>query len=233
MVRMTRFVAVVGVCWIATVPAASADPITVTSGVLVAPRPPLPGGSASLVGTRGFFLQSTVTTGEGRVDVLTNCDPCFPGATLSVAGILSGSAFNGVATLDGNTYTNLSGVDVPTSIYMEFFGKTVMPAFQNADVVVTLPFSMMGVFNLPATQEVLRGRGVASVFLRPNIFNDTIQEWRAQRVLYDFSDQATVPEPSTMLLVGGGLLALARHARRRHCPSTSASTSKWPSRTRS
>ena len=215
MVRISRVAVVLGMCWLAVVPAAFADPISITSGVLVAPRPPLPGGSASLVGTRGFFLQSRVTTGEGRVDVLTNCDPCFPGATLSVAGILSGSAFTGVATLDGNTYTNLSGVDGPTSIYMEFFGHTVMPMFQESDVVVTLPFRMMGFFNLPGTQEVLRGRGLASVFLRPQNATGVGPEWVAQRVLYDFGDQSAVPEPGTMILVGSGLLVLARRARRR------------------
>jgi hypothetical protein len=171
------------------------------------------------VGTRGFFLQSRVTTGEGRVDVLTNCDPCLPGATLSVAGVLSGAAFSGLATLDGNTYTDLNGIADPTSIYMEFFGATVMPAFQNADVVITLPFRMMGFFNLPSTQEVLRGRGLASVFLRPQMNADMPPEWRAQRVLYDFSDQSTVPEPSTMMLVGAGLIMTARQIRRRYAPS--------------
>jgi PEP-CTERM motif len=215
MTRMSRLVAGAGLCFVAVVPAAFADPVTVTSGVLIAPRPPLPGGSASLIGTRGFFLQSKVTTGEGRVDVLTNCDPCLPGAMLSIDGILSGSAFSGVATLDGNTYTNLSGIDGPTSIYMEFFGRSVMPELTDADVVVTLPFRMMGFFNLPGTQEVLRGRGLASVFLRPQIVTGTPPEWRAQRVLYDFSDQAAVPEPGTMILVGSGLFAVARRARRR------------------
>jgi hypothetical protein len=100
---------------------------------------------------------------------------------------------------------------------MEFFGKTVFPDLQEGEVLVTLPFSMMGVFNLPGTQEVLTGRGLASVVLqRATVASDVPPQWAGKSVVYDFSNQATVPEPSTMVLVGGGLLALARRAKKRY-----------------
>jgi hypothetical protein len=198
------------------VPSSSAEPVTITSGLLTALWSPQPGGSTLLTGTRGFSLDARVTPGEGRIDVLTNCDSCVPGAPLSVAGILSGAAFTGVATIDGQTFTDLAGVAGPASIFMEFFGSTVLPAMQAADVVVTLPFSMMGVFNLPGTQAALRGRGLATVVLqRANVPSDVPPQWTGKSVVYDFGNQATVPEPSTMILVGGGLLALVR-ARRRY-----------------
>ena len=215
MARMSRLVALAGLCWLAAVPTSSADPVTITSGLLTAIWSPQPGGSTLLAGTRGFSLDARVSPGEGRIDVLTNCDSCVPGAPLSVAGILSGAAFSGVATLDGQAYTDLGGISGPTSIYMEFFGNTVLPAFQNTEVLVTLPFSMMGVFNLPGTQEVLRGRGLASVLLRPANSPEGPRQWIGQQVTYDFGNQATVPEPSTMILVGGGLIAIARRISRR------------------
>jgi hypothetical protein len=198
------------------VPRSSAEPVTITSGLLTAIWAPRPGGSTLLTGTRGFSLDARVTPGEGRIDVLTNCDSCVPGAPLSVAGILSGAAFTGVATIDGQTYTDLAGIAGPTSIFMEFFGKTVLPPLQETEVLVTLPFSMMGVFNLPGMREVLIGQGLASVVLqRAIVASDVPPQWTGKSVVYDFSNQATVPEPSTMILVGSGLLALVR-ARRRY-----------------
>lgn len=215
MARTSRLVALAGLCWLVAVPSSSAEPVTITSGLLTAIWSPQRGGSTLLTGTRGFSLDARVSPGEGRIDVL-DCVSCLPGAPLSVAGILSGAAFTGVATIDGQTYTDLSGVPGPTSIYMEFFGRTVLPAIQAADVVVTLPFSMMGFFNLPGTEEVLKGRGLATVVLRPAVVApDVPLQWAGSSVVYDFGNQAMVPEPSTMILVGGGLLALVR-ARRRY-----------------
>jgi PEP-CTERM putative exosortase interaction domain len=36
-----------------------------------------------------------------------------------------------------------------------------------------------------------------------------------ERIRYDFADQAPVPEPSTLTMVAGGLLAIVRAARKR------------------
>lgn len=212
--RTLRVAVLAGLCWISVAGHVFADPVTVTSGPLIAPRW---SGSASLVGTHGFSLESRVGTLEGTIDILNDCLPCAPGSRLSVGGVLSGSVFDGVATLDGTTYPSIWGIDAPASIYMEFSGSTIVPAIQDADLLVTLPFTMRGLFNLPSgIPEVLRGRGLATVLLRPQliVFGEP-RLWRADEVRYDFtSSQTAVPEPSTMILVGGGLLALARRARR-------------------
>jgi hypothetical protein len=216
MSRISRLVAIAVLSLLGAVAAASADPVTITSGTLVAVRPADTSGPASLRGTRGFSLEATVSTVDGRVNVLTNCEPCLPGSPLSVAGILSGFVFEGVAMLDGKTFTDLSGVPTDSaSIYMEFFGETVLPVFQNADLLVTLPFRLEGMFTAPSTSAALRGHGLATVLLQPQVNFDEPPSWIGRRVVYDFGNQATVPEPSTMILVGGGLIAIARRVRRR------------------
>ena len=127
MSRISRLVAIAVLSLLGAAASSSADPVTITSGTLVAVRPADPSGPASLRGTRGFSLEATVSTVEGRINVLTNCEPCLPGSPLSVAGILSGFAFQGVATLDGQTFTDLSGVAADSAnLYMEFFGETVL-----------------------------------------------------------------------------------------------------------
>lgn len=114
-----------------------------------------------------------MTVTSGTLVAVRPGDPCGPGSALSVAGILSGFVFEGTAALDGHTFTDLSGVPQESaSLFMKFFGETVLPPFRNADLVVTLPFRMEGNFSSPSSVALLRGRGVASVLLQPDIALD-------------------------------------------------------------
>ena len=227
MTRIIRLVAWVGLLWLSSAPPVSADPIVVTAGFLTAPRFTPPPGSVSLVGTRGFSLEGRVSPGEGNVHPLNECDPCRPGSAFSVGGILSGAVFTGVATLDGSTYTDLSSVDSPSSLYFEFVGSTIAPAFQDAPTFITAPFSIrQGFFNLsfPAQSALVVGGGIATLLLRPepDLFG-VPNQWVVDSVRYDFANQTPVPEPATLAMVAGGLLAITRAVKRNRRPrATSA-----------
>jgi hypothetical protein len=217
MTRITRCVACVGLFWLTLAPGASADPVTITGGFLTAPSLSEGAGVASLVGTRGFSLEAEVNTIEGNVHPLNECSPCPPGTAFSVGAVLSGSVFEGVATLDGNTYSDLSGMLVTSaSLYFEFSGRTVAPAFQDTPTIITAPFTLSGMFNLPSGfPPQFRGGGIASVLLRPQpIGGGEPPIWTFGGVRYDFADQRPIPEPATLAMVAGGLLAVARRAKR-------------------
>jgi hypothetical protein len=218
MMRITRLVACVGLFWLTVATGASADPVTVTGGFLTAPPYGAPSGVASLIGTRGFSLEARVNTIEGSVHPLNECSPCLPGTAFSVGAILSTTVFEGVATLDGRTYSDLSGF-LPTSasLYFEFFGRTVAPAFQDAPTIITAPFRVQGTFGVPFPPGFgpeLRGGGIASVLLRPQPLTPDPPGWFVGGVRYDFADQKPIPEPATLAMVAGGLLAVARGAKR-------------------
>jgi hypothetical protein len=196
---------------------AAADPIpvTVTGGFFDVPRP-VTVGTASVTGTRDFSLEARVISNEGRVDPLDVCNPCAPGSLLSIGASLSGSAFDGVATLDGVTYPDISNLASPASLFFEFFGTIVMPPIQDGSPMISAPFTMTGQFNLPFPDAPvpLSGRGIATLTLRPEFLGGfEPQQWSVDRVRYDFAAPTPVPEPATIALVSGGLLAIVRSRR--------------------
>jgi hypothetical protein len=224
MSRVTRFVAWTGIFCLAVVPHASADPITIT-GLLTASKQVAPADRASLSGPRGFSVEARVNHGEGNAHPLNQCDPCLPGTPLSIGGILSGAVFAGIATLDGITYTDIQSLDAPAGIYLEFFGSVITPTIQDVSTLVAAPFTMLGIFSVQSSggSVRLRGAGTATVRLRPEF--DTFGDppvWLAETVRYDFSEPNPVPEPATLVMVAGGLLAVARSARRRRRLATAA-----------
>ena len=215
MTRITSFVVTIGLLCLGATSRASAEPIRITGGTFLVPSLS-ESGSISIVGTRGFSLVSKVTTLEGRVDPFTECTPCGPaGSTISIGAFQGGTSFFGPVTLDGVTYHVGDGIDDPELISFEIFGTAPVPSPNSLPTSVTVPFTLEGNFfaSFPETGVAIEGRGLATLFFKPDgsmPINPNIE-----RVRYDFADQTPVPEPSTLTMVAGGLLAVVRAVRKR------------------
>jgi hypothetical protein len=173
---------------------------------------PFETGSISIVGTGGFSVAGNVDPGEGRIDPFTQCSPCSPGVTISAGGLLSGVAFNAAAMLAGSAFELGNGIDDPESMLLEFIGTALVPALSSLPTSITVPFSTQGLLSLPMGAFTIEGGGFATLFFARDA-GDTSAAF-VDRVRYDFADQHPVPEPATLTLVAGGLLAVARVARR-------------------
>jgi hypothetical protein len=212
MTRIAVCVAGLAVLSLASANSVRAEPITIIAGSLsvtsVAEVAPF-----TLQGTRGFSLNGSADTGEGRVDPFI-CLPCAPGVQ-SVGANLSGPAIFGTATLDGATYTLTSAIDSPASMALEFNGAVTMPATGGRPIVIRAPFTLDGIFSptFPAGPVQLTGGGVASLFLSPDIGDPAA--WNVDRVRYDFgAQQAPIPEPASLTLLGLAFAAAALRARK-------------------
>src|SRR5919112_3577444 len=74
---------------------AGAEPIRITAGSILVTGNSEP-GSASLTGTRGFALNSSVDPGETRVDPINSCgasEGCAPGSTISLTAVFGDFSF--------------------------------------------------------------------------------------------------------------------------------------------
>ena len=161
----------------------------------------------SWIGAIGPFAPSFGDTCQFR---------CAPGSTLSFAANTGSESF-GTVTIGTDSFpvggsSNLFGV-----LTLRFSGETLLPQTVAASAVVSAPFSATGTLFYPPMfhrSVSVSGAGTANATLAPAI--DVPSQWRVTRLEYQFgSDAAPVPEPSTMLLVGAGALALARRKLRR------------------
>ena len=215
MTRFTSFVVCIGLLSLGAVSRASAEPIRITGGTFIVPGLS-ESGSIAIVGTRGFSLVSKVTTLEGRVDPVTECIPCAPGvSTISVGAFQGGTSFFGPVTLDGVTYHVGDGVNDPEILSFEIFGTAPVPSPDSLPTSVTVPFTLEGNFfaSLFPAGVPIEGRGLATLFFKPDA--STPINPNIDRIRYDFTDQTPVPEPSTLTMVAGGLLAVVRATRKR------------------
>jgi hypothetical protein len=138
---------------------------------------------------------------------------------LDAGAVLSSTVFgHGTLTLDGVTYPITETLDSPASLYMELSGSVLAPAFagEGISTSVTVPFTMLSTVSIDSvTRATLRGAGTATMFFAPTGFFPLDGPlWETTAVRYTFSDPAPVPEPATLLMVGGGL-ALGAYAKRR------------------
>jgi len=153
-----------------------------------------------------------VISGEGRVDPLTQCEPCEPGSTISVGGSITGPAFSGTATLDGQTYSDINDDTLHHYVALEWVGTIDVPSWRDAPVTISAPFQMAGFFAStvsPGFQVDIKGSGRATLTLVP----EPSGIWDVGPLRYDFVATAT-PEPATLTMIGGPLIALLMRRRR-------------------
>jgi PEP-CTERM motif-containing protein len=224
MTRGAFFVACAGVLCLGVVSPTSADPITITGGSIVFPQAAIvQAGPISIVGTRGFSIKGVIDTGENpRIDPIAQCFPCTPGIPFGLGAQLTGSGFIADATLDGQTYPNFGSAASNVFVSLELDGMTTLPDVKGSSIVITKPFvvnerSLFEVFD-PGASVPLRGRGVVTLTLHAN---PSLPVWEFSQLRYDFQTPTPVPEPATLVLVGGGLVGLLRFRKRRTAPPDS------------
>jgi hypothetical protein len=217
MTRIAICVAVSSVLCLGAGTRAVADPVTITSGAIVVPKPDL--GQAvpiAIAGTRGFSMEGVLITREGNFDPLILCRPCWPTTTdLSVGFSVGGLGIIGNVTLDGKVY-RVGSLNYSSFMYLQLIGTTALPPVNAPTLVIHAPFTVANsVFQYEltpgagATSVPLRGRGTATAWFRAYPFG--LAAWEFSRMRYDF----VVPEPSTLILVGGGLAATLLRSRKR------------------
>jgi hypothetical protein len=203
---------------------AAADPISITSGSLVM-NPS--SGPLTLTGDRGFTFSSSVSVFGGLPrgffepwDVCANRhapEPCAPGSVLGLNAIWFGPEVIGPATLDGVSYPDVGSPTSPSTMGVQFLGTVVLPPLASS-ATVTAPFTFTGTFFHPVdggfTNDSLVGGGTATLYFFSGSQSSGL--WSLGGARYDLTGSPSpTPEPDTLLLLGGGMLALAGVVARR------------------
>jgi PEP-CTERM motif-containing protein len=209
MTRLTPFVLGVSIFSLVSTTQALADPVSITSGFLVATSP-VEVAPVSVVGTSRFSVRGITDPGEGHLDAFSDCRPCMPGDPIRLGGFLS--AFNAAATLGGNNYNLTIDINNPVGMTWTLTAGTITaPPFSLASRLLEAPFTLSGRF-LPDTQSSgipLVGRGVASILLSPALPGSNAPPlWQVNVLHYDFQGAlAATPEPTSLTLIAMGLAA--------------------------
>ena len=201
--------------FLASASATLADPIVITSGQTVITNALTETGVFSFSG-RNFSVSGNVM--EGGFPPSTLCwnaplPACAPGAVLPINGFWGGLSVGFTATLNGVTYTGPSWAD-GSNMLLSFKVSALLPAWTGSDTSVVTPFTFAGelahtVEGAAGFTQPLLGRGTATVFLSPFREPDAGERWQVRTVNYNFASAEPIPEPATLLLLGGGMAASA------------------------
>jgi hypothetical protein len=206
------------VCAWAATAAVSAEPVQVTGGSLTMTGT---SGQLAITGDRGFSYTATVFTLNGYWAPwsLNGCYFLCAAGPVSIDATWSGHDFAGTATLDGRTYENVGSFSGITSMWARFSGTVDVPAPGLESRVLVTPFTFTGMFHHGLTEQLV-GSGWATVMLTPTTWEGQ-PLWALRHVRYDFSPDP-IPEPATLLLVGGAAAGLALRRWRRQRGSATA-----------
>jgi hypothetical protein len=210
---------------------AAADPIQVTGGQIQ-----MAGfsGTMLLLGERDFSLSARVGVLDAFFGPFSSCDiACFPGSTIDLGAQWAGLSFSGgTLMIDGQRHTQFGGLTSPTGGVVQLFGSVMAPPLDGETLTLVAPFLLEGRFFYPGAtgiqmNEVLMGQGTVFLSLRRVLGGDTGLRpgWAYTSATYEFEP---IPEPTTMVLAGSGLLGLAGGRIRRRWRTPRATSAREP-----
>jgi hypothetical protein len=191
-----------------------ADPIVVTSGSIQITG--IMGGPlGSLAGDN--FLATGLGGGVGSF-APQHCFPCAPGESLTLGGQFLGTLGNGggTAIINGTLFTNVGW----TGQLVFDAGSIILPSAMS-DLTIVAPFTFTGtlsgcsgicVVNPTIFTVQLVGSGIETLHLQFFTLPNGRPIFQFQDATLQFQE---VPEPASIMLLGGGLALLTARLRRR------------------
>ena len=159
---------------------AAGDTIRITQGQLTLQSNH--SGTITLRGSHGFTFEGHTLSG---VDPSLNCntfDPCSPGETVGFTATWVGLDLPGTARLQGHDYTDVGGLNSPSSLSLTLSGSFVAPPQANT-ATITVPFTVSGLFQPGTGPYDLAGNGTVTFTLA---WQTALNGWAITSSSFDF-----------------------------------------------